>query len=215
MLSPCYVESEWCRKEVAEFCKAAERSGGVIVDNNSRIIKIIKKRPITSQDALPPVMRETRGYDFCEYVDETPVELDPGFGPDLSQRYAREILLLASDIASLLQKLDERVAASEGICNRLTVVLPCANVLVKPHLRAFVPQLGGELNREGPIIMAVADEDHRRAGRISRPRGYRALRIRRLGGESLVLPGFSLHRAALLLFLGSFVSKPAFCFRTR
>src|SRR5215471_10660393 len=27
VLSPCYVESEWCRREIEEFCKAAEQNG--------------------------------------------------------------------------------------------------------------------------------------------------------------------------------------------
>ena len=42
MVTPRYVESEWCIREVNEFCKAAEKNGGLIVDNKSRALKVIK-----------------------------------------------------------------------------------------------------------------------------------------------------------------------------
>ena len=42
VLTPRYVESEWCTREVKEFCKTAEVTGGILVDNKSRVLKIIK-----------------------------------------------------------------------------------------------------------------------------------------------------------------------------
>lgn len=42
VLSPRYVKSEWCVKEMREFCQAAEQTGGVRVADKSRIFKIIK-----------------------------------------------------------------------------------------------------------------------------------------------------------------------------
>src|SRR5271166_643381 len=42
VLTPRYVESEWCTREVKEFCKTAETTGGILVDNKSRVLKVIK-----------------------------------------------------------------------------------------------------------------------------------------------------------------------------
>jgi hypothetical protein len=36
VLTPRYVESEWCTREVREFCDVASQTGGVIVSNKSR-----------------------------------------------------------------------------------------------------------------------------------------------------------------------------------
>ena len=33
VLTPRYLNSEWCNKEVAEFCKCAEENGGLVVNN--------------------------------------------------------------------------------------------------------------------------------------------------------------------------------------
>jgi hypothetical protein len=104
VLSPCYVESEWCRKEVEEFCKAAEQNGKIVVGNKPRIIKVIK-RPPKSQEHLPAFMKDVLGYDFYVYRDDSPLELDPAWGPDLAQQYTRKIVKLADDIAQLIERL--------------------------------------------------------------------------------------------------------------
>jgi TIR domain len=105
VLSPCYMESEWCRREVEEFCKAAEQNGKIVVDNKSRIIKVIK-RPPKSQAPLPSFMKEMLGYDFYVYKDDSPLELDPAWGDDLAQQFNRKIVKLADDIAQLIERLD-------------------------------------------------------------------------------------------------------------
>ena len=33
VITPRYLNSEWCTKEVAEFCKRAEQSGGMVIAN--------------------------------------------------------------------------------------------------------------------------------------------------------------------------------------
>ena len=52
VLTPRYVESEWCTREVKEFCKTAETTGGVLVDNKSRVLKVIKI-PVADENPLP------------------------------------------------------------------------------------------------------------------------------------------------------------------
>ncbi len=51
VVTPRYVESEWCTREVKEFCKTAEQSGGLVVDNKSRVLKVIKM-PVDDEQPL-------------------------------------------------------------------------------------------------------------------------------------------------------------------
>ena len=69
VLSPRYIESDWCRRELKEFCKVASLSGGLVVENKSRLIKVIKT-PVDSEDQLPQVMKETLGYPFDVFDDQ-------------------------------------------------------------------------------------------------------------------------------------------------
>src|SRR5262249_20705168 len=63
ILTPRYVESEWCTREVRQFCPPAERDATLVVDNKSRVIKVIKT-PVDSEDTLPPLMKQVLGYPF-------------------------------------------------------------------------------------------------------------------------------------------------------
>jgi len=106
VLSPAYVASEYCRKEVEEFYKAAEQNGKITVGNKSRIIKVIK-RPLESEEHLPAFMKqkEIEGYQFYKLENDNPLELDPAWGTDLAQEYARRVLKLANDIAQLIDRM--------------------------------------------------------------------------------------------------------------
>jgi hypothetical protein len=61
VLTPRYLKSDWCTRELWEFCKAAEQSGGMALDNKSRVIKVIKT-PVENEDALPSLVKEMLGY---------------------------------------------------------------------------------------------------------------------------------------------------------
>jgi hypothetical protein len=107
ILTPRYVRSEWCSKEMREFCEAAEKTGGVVVDHKSRVIKVIKT-PVDSEEALPDVAKQELGYKFYETGEnETPLELDPAFGTEFAQAYNQKVAKLAWEIKQLLQKLRE------------------------------------------------------------------------------------------------------------
>jgi hypothetical protein len=105
VLSPCYVNSDWCTREVREFCKAAEHSGGTALGNKSRVIKVIKM-PVDSEEPLPPLMKQMEGYDFYVRLDETPLEMDPTYGPEMAQKYNLKLARLALDVKDLLEKLE-------------------------------------------------------------------------------------------------------------
>ncbi len=106
ILTPRYLNSEWCTREVAEFCKCAQQSGGVVVENKARVFKVIKT-PVDTQESLPEVMQDVLGYEFFVFEDETPLELDPAYGEQFAQDYNRKVGKLAWDIAQLLKLLEE------------------------------------------------------------------------------------------------------------
>lgn len=106
VLTPRYVDSDWCSRELREFCKVAEESGGMVMENKSRVIKVIKT-PVENEGPLPPVMKDILGYPFYVFDDEhTPLELDPAYGPDMAQKYNLKVAKLAWDISQQLKKLE-------------------------------------------------------------------------------------------------------------
>lgn len=111
VLTPRYAESEWCTREVREFCKSAEASGGLVVDNKCRVLKVIKL-PVDNEEPLPAVMRESLGYPF--YVldeQQTPLELDPAYGEEFTRKYNLKLAKLAFDVAQLIKNIESPAKA--------------------------------------------------------------------------------------------------------
>ncbi len=125
ILSPRYIESEWCLKEVTEFCKTAELHGGLTIDDKARVLRVMLKRiPSDRRDQLPHILKDALGYEFFEGADggrELP--LDPSFGS--GEAYRRQIYFLAEDIAELINKLKQKDADTQPaeVANRPTVYL--------------------------------------------------------------------------------------------
>ena len=114
VLTPRYVESEWCTREVKEFVKTAQTTGGVTVDNKARVLKVIKI-PVDNENDLPDVMKLALGYPFY-ILDEqqTPLELDPAYGEDFTQKFNLKLAKLAFDVAELIKKMDTKAAAGSA-----------------------------------------------------------------------------------------------------
>src|SRR6202162_5384432 len=67
ILSPRYIESEWCLKEVTEFCKTAEVHGGLTVDDKARVLRVLLKRiPSERREQLPHILKDALGYEFFQ-----------------------------------------------------------------------------------------------------------------------------------------------------
>jgi len=120
ILTPRYIDSEWCAREVQEFCDAAGRTGGVVLDNKARVFKVIKT-PVEREDRLPQIMRDMLGYPFFVFDDEqTPLELDPvAYGSEIASQYNQKVAKLAWDLARFVNRLEsarrgEAPAASAG-----------------------------------------------------------------------------------------------------
>jgi hypothetical protein len=106
VVSPRYVGSEWCAREVTEFCKSAEATGGLLVENKSRLLKVIKL-PVENEGPLPLVMREALGYPFYVFDEQqVPLELDPAYGDEFTRKYNLKLAKLAYDIAELIKRIE-------------------------------------------------------------------------------------------------------------
>ena len=54
VVSPPFLKSNGCRREVEQFWKSAESSGQLQVENKSRVFKVVK-RPVPSEEVPPPL----------------------------------------------------------------------------------------------------------------------------------------------------------------
>ena len=104
VLSPRYVQSEWCNRELKEFCRAAQLSGGVRVGDKARIFKVVKT-PV-SPERLPDEVQPMLGYEFFIY-DESgrPRELSQEYGGK-DRNFLTKLDDLAYDIAQLLDSME-------------------------------------------------------------------------------------------------------------
>ena len=113
ILTPRYVKSEWCVKEVLEFKKASDRNIGVEINNKSRIFKVIKT-PVELEQH-PKVIQGLLGYDFFKIDKDTNrvKEFSKVFGSENQQLYWSRLNDIAHDIADLLKEMK----SSESIHN--------------------------------------------------------------------------------------------------
>jgi len=64
VLSPAYLQSEWCLRELSEFRRVAQQNGGLALGDQSRIITVVKT----------PVAGDRLGLDqslYCKFYDTT------------------------------------------------------------------------------------------------------------------------------------------------
>jgi hypothetical protein len=112
VLSPRYLASDWCRRELHAFCAEAARSGGLALGNKARVFKVIKT-PVDSQTGLPQPLRDSKGYEFFTEADGAPLELDPAYGVKYSEGYFRMVGILAWELSQLLKALQAGNAAAK------------------------------------------------------------------------------------------------------
>lgn len=106
ILSPGYIKSEWCMKELKEFNKAAENGIGTRIDNKSRIFKVIKT-PIP-EDEHPGEIAQNIGYNFfIKKSTENEIELSQYCDSNHIQIYKNRLEDIARDVCDLLKKIKQ------------------------------------------------------------------------------------------------------------
>ena len=109
ILSPGYLHSEWCMGELREFCRLAEKTGGLLVGDKLRVFKVVKTHIDRAQHPLE--FQKQLGYEFYE-IDKTtqrPVAFGQELGRNRDQRYWSKLDDLAWDVKQLLSIINPRV----------------------------------------------------------------------------------------------------------
>ncbi|MDT7808430.1 MAG: hypothetical protein QOJ70_2243 [Acidobacteriota bacterium] len=173
IVSPSYLESEWCIKELREFSRSAMQTGGLRVGNRSRILPVYIT-PV-ERESLPPELGELLGYEFFEFDEHhQPREFRPKIGRARDKKYWKKIDDLAWDIKETIGHLGKvpSAAASDApelerrredrtsiylICHEkdFNAVTPIAEGLRKRGYNLFRSATG----KANPQVLL---EDHRR-----------------------------------------------------
>jgi serine/threonine protein kinase len=111
VVSPSFVNSEVCRREVEQFWTGAIETGGRYVKDRSRLLKVLKtaiseqQMPRPLLDILSPLF----GFQFFEHDADTGRvrEFDETFGPALKQRFFERVYDLAYDGCQVLSLLKQ------------------------------------------------------------------------------------------------------------
>jgi hypothetical protein len=102
VISPRYVNSEWCRGELREFCRRAGQTGGAGAGNLSRVFKVVKTH--VDEADMPAELQGLLGYHFYDFDERgRPREFRPDDPPNKDQRYWDRLEDLALDIVKALK----------------------------------------------------------------------------------------------------------------
>ena len=112
IVSPRYVQSDWCRIELETFCNVSPPVGAPAY--RSRIFKVIKTPLLLNlANKEPEPLRELVGYSFYEMEGDMPTEFSPDVVPSKDQRYWAALRRLAWDISNMLVALKRKPDAPQ------------------------------------------------------------------------------------------------------
>ena len=115
VLSPRYVQSDWCIKELKQFNEAIKQAGLDRIAHKSRIFKV-EKLPVDREDY--PVefadLKKQLGCQFFEQDDATGKikEFRIEFGEEFRQQFGLKVSDLAQEISKLLKEIQKYSASS-------------------------------------------------------------------------------------------------------
>jgi serine/threonine protein kinase len=117
VVSPPFIKSDLCRRQVERFWQGAEETGGRYVNEKSRLLKALKTAVFQQQmpRELVDIFSPLLGFEFFEVETDTGRvrEFDETFGPVLKQRFFERVYDLAYDgcqVLSLLRQVRGRDA---------------------------------------------------------------------------------------------------------
>jgi len=110
VISPAYMRSEWCNRELVGFTKAAQDRGSLRVGNLQRVVKVLRL-PV-ERSALPPLLDEVLGAQFYRVDPASKRARDLLLDPSADAN--KVFLARVDDVAQDLARLLEAMAASGG-----------------------------------------------------------------------------------------------------
>jgi hypothetical protein len=168
VVSPPFLKSDLCRKEVEWFWRGAEQSGGVWVNDKARLLKVLKTAVNAAEIPRPlaDIFSPLLGFEFFELDPATGRvrEFDETFGPLLKQRFFERIYDLAYDTCQLLRMVQQvrarGAAALEADPNRRWVYLATTTSDVqdeRDRIRRELLERGHRVLPDGPLPMLARD----------------------------------------------------------
>jgi hypothetical protein len=111
VISPCYLESNWCLRELKEFSRSARDNMDISLGNRSRIFKVVKTS--VPYERHPDEVRDLLGYEFYEIEGDRPREFIAEKGSRYYQKYWDKLEDMALDIKELIEELDKPFNGSD------------------------------------------------------------------------------------------------------
>ncbi len=118
VVSPPFINSQLCRREVERFWHGGEQPRGRYVEDKSQLLKVLKTA--VSEGQMPrqllDIFSPLSGFEFFELDAETGRvrEFDETFGPVLKQRFFERVYDLAFDGCQILNLLKQVRARDES-----------------------------------------------------------------------------------------------------
>ncbi len=158
IFSPGYLSSEWCIKELQEFCR---KSGEIRLGNKSRIFKVIKL-PVERSE-YPAEVQKILDYRFHTETPPDPViELTPTFH-EYKKDYIKAITTLATNISEVLRDLkaenfndssEIHIEDDDSISNKSTQIKNVVYLAkTTSDLRDFRDKIYQELQSRGYMVL--------------------------------------------------------------
>jgi len=167
VVSPPFVHSDICRREVENFWRIAEQTGGRWVEDRSRLLKVLKTS--VSPEEMPPSLADIfsplSGFEFFERNAESGRirEFDESFGPALKQRFFERVYDLAYDVSQILRTLKlsgshparpANIVCGEGVRHRVYLATTTSDVQdERDRIRRELLERGHQVLPEGPLPM--------------------------------------------------------------
>ena len=134
ILTPRYIKSDWCLKEVTEFHQVCQQNLGFVVNNKARVFKVIKT-PVPYEQH-PDIIRNILGYEF--YGTDPTTNRVKEFSPIFSHTekgYWEKLDDLANDICVFLEELKATNSPSSS-----SAIKPAANAGAKNVKNIFLAE---------------------------------------------------------------------------
>jgi hypothetical protein len=185
VLSPRYVKSEWCLRELGEFCLSSEAGGGLNVGDKSRVFKVVKFHVPFAEH--PPQLRGVLGYEFFEFDAERgrAREFSPDVTPARDIRYWEKLDDIAYDIKQTLDNLTRPPEPASAEAKTVYLSETTSDISAERDLIKRELQLRGHVvlpDRELPLTGAALREAVRQY--VARS----SLSIHLLGGNYGLIP---------------------------
>jgi hypothetical protein len=188
ILSPRYVRSEWCVRELEEFCKGAQTNGGPDAGNRLPVFKVVKT--FVPVHEHPRQLQGVLGYEFYEYDPERgrAKEFNPEVVPQRDIRYWEKLDDLAYDIKQLIEgmrQLDEAPPVPTEAVEQPAIATSSGKTIylaeTSSDLGAQRDQIKRELQQHGYVVLPDGELP------------LDAASLKRAVGEYLARSHFSVH----------------------